>query len=98
MPSLSYHVGYQNIDKLFHFIGFGAFASFCGLAFPKLNTLWVITISSLLGIAVEIIQSFLPHRGFSYADMLADFAGIVVAALFLWLNKRSQLSEIIQIK
>jgi len=89
MPSLNTDISYPHIDKLFHFIGFGTFAFFCGLAFPKLNAIRVIIIASLLGIVVEIVQSFLPHRGFSYLDMLADLAGILAAVTFLWLNRRS---------
>ena len=87
MPAVHYQVNYHHMDKIFHFIGFGAFAFFCVLAFPRLNVLWIITISCLLGTAVELVQSFLPHRAFSFADMLADFAGIVVAVGFLWIGK-----------
>jgi len=93
MPSLDTQISYQHADKIFHFIGFGAFALFCGLAFPKLSNLWVISIGSLLGIVVEIIQSFLPHRGFSYADMLADLIGIVTAVTFLWLIRKIQATQ-----
>lgn len=87
MPSVQHHVTYQNIDKVFHFIGFGAFAFFCVLAFPRLAGFWSVIISFSLGIGVEITQSFLPHRAFSYADMLADFAGIIAAIGFLWVGK-----------
>lgn len=91
MPSVQHHITYQNIDKLFHFVGFGAFAFFCILAFPRLAVFWTIFISFLLGISVEVVQSFLPHRAFSYADMIADFAGIIVAVGFLWIGKGNSL-------
>ena len=87
MPSVHHNVSYQNIDKLFHFVGFGAFAFFCVLAFPRLAFFWTITISFSMGIGVEVAQSFLPYRGFSYADMFADFAGIIAAVGFLWIGK-----------
>jgi len=86
MPSIDSGLSYPHADKLFHFIGFGAFALFCGLAFRQLNYLWVILIASSLGVIVEIAQSFLPHRGFSYADMLADLIGIIAAVIVLHLS------------
>ena len=88
MPSVQHQVTVQNIDKVFHFIGFGAFAFFCVLAFPKLSLLKVIILSSILGVGVEIIQSQIPHRSLSIADMLADFAGIITAVGFLWLGRK----------
>lgn len=88
MPSIHISIGLANIDKLFHFIGFGAFAFFCLLAFPNLKPLVIVIISSLLGAIVEIVQSYLPYRGFSFADMLADFAGIIAAVSFLWVGKK----------
>lgn len=84
MPSVSYRVNYQHIDKVFHFIGFGAFAFFCLFAFPKLKPVLVIIISMSLGILVEVIQSFIPHRGFSYIDMVADLSGILFAVIFMF--------------
>jgi len=87
MPAVHHSVNYRDIDKVFHFIGFGSFAFFCVLAFSRLNTLWAIFISCLLGMSVEIVQSFLPHRAFSFADMIADFAGIITAVIFLWIGK-----------
>jgi VanZ family protein len=91
MPSVHHQLSYQNIDKVFHFIGFGAFAFSCVLAFPRLHILWAVTISCLLGVAVEVIQAFLPHRGFSYADMMADFVGIIAAVTFLWIGRKASL-------
>ena len=87
MPSIQIKVSFANIDKVFHIIGFGSFAFFCFLAFPKLKNLSVTGIAVALGILVEIIQSFLPSRSFSYLDMFADVFGIVLAVLFLSLLK-----------
>jgi len=90
MPSIDSGISYPHADKLFHFIGFGAFALFCGLAFRRLSYLWVILIASSLGVIVEVVQSFLPHRGFSYADMLADLIGIVSAIVVLHVSGSRQ--------
>ena len=86
-PSSLGQIHYPHIDKLFHFIGFGAFAFFFILAFPNMKVFWVVVLSSCLGILVEIAQSFLPHRAFGYADMLADFLGIITAILVLSMLK-----------
>jgi len=81
-------MGYQHIDKVFHFIGFGSFAFFCKLAFGKLSSLLVLTLSSSLGVLVEVVQSLLPYRSFSFADMLANIIGVVVALVFLYFSKK----------
>jgi len=83
MPSVHVHYHYRHIDKLFHFIGFGSFAFAFSVAYPKLKYYLITIIVSLLGVFVEIIQSFIPHRAFSYLDMLADFLGIAFALLTL---------------
>lgn len=93
MPSVQQTVSIPNIDKVFHFIGFGAFAFFCVLAFPKLKPWIVVVISTLLGVLVEIVQSFIPYRGFSVADMLADFLGIIVAISFIHLVRKQLATE-----
>jgi len=87
MPNISYRVSIDNIDKLFHLIGFGAFAVFFGMAYPKLKLCRVFVLSSLLGVAVELIQSQIPYRSFSLLDMLADSVGILIAVVFLKITK-----------
>ncbi|MDQ7049172.1 MAG: VanZ family protein [Enterobacterales bacterium] len=87
MPSVNYRLSIDNIDKVFHLVGFGAFALFLGLAYPRLQLWKVFFISSLLGILVELIQSQIPYRSFSFADMLADWLGILIAIVFLKISK-----------
>jgi VanZ family protein len=81
MPSVHVHSHFRHMDKVFHFIGFGAFAFALMLAFPRLKVYWVILVSMGLGVSVEIIQSFIPRRAFSYWDMVADLFGILFAVL-----------------
>jgi len=80
------------MDKVFHFIGFGAFAFATTLAFPLFKTYWVILVSIGLGISVELVQSVIPRRAFSYWDMVADLAGILfallVVAIIRWIIKK----------
>jgi VanZ family protein len=75
------------MDKLFHCIAFGSFTFAFILAFPKYSYRLIILFSMALGIFVEVIQSFLPYRSFSFLDMLADLIGILLSALLLkWLR------------
>ncbi len=80
------------MDKVFHFIGFGSFAFSFMLAFPHIKIRWTILIAMSLGVLVELIQSFIPSRAFSYLDMLADLIGILFAVLLIlgirWLIKK----------
>ncbi len=78
-PDVYHRPTFSNIDKVYHFIGFGAFAFFLALAFPRIKPLLVIGIATLLGITVEIAQHFIPYRGASYGDLLADVMGAVTA-------------------
>jgi len=92
MPSVHVHSHYRHMDKVFHFIGFGAFAFATTLAFPLFKTYWVILVSIGLGISVELVQSVIPRRAFSYWDMVADLAGILfallVVAIIRWIIKK----------
>ena len=87
MPSVNYRISIDNIDKVFHFIGFGAFALFLGMAYQGLQLWKIVLISSCLGILVELIQSQIPYRSFSLADMLADWLGILIAVALLDISK-----------
>jgi len=76
-------IGIDHIDKLFHLVGFAAFAFFLYLGYPHLKSLRVVLISLALGILVEIIQSILPYRSFDLFDLAADFIGIAAAVLIV---------------
>lgn len=68
-------------DKLFHFLAFAAFAFIFIQAFRKVKIYQVMIISAIVGVAIEIAQYFIPNRGFSYWDMLADFLGALSGCL-----------------
>ncbi len=88
-PSSLGPIGIQHADKLFHIIGFGAFAFFFVLAFPRLKLRWIILLSFCMGIGVEAAQSFIPYRSFSIADMVADLTGILIAVLMLFFLRKN---------
>lgn len=66
-----------HMDKLFHFIAFSGFSFVFSIAFNKVKITKVIFISISIGVGIEIAQHFIPNRGFSYLDMLADGLGVL---------------------
>ncbi|WP_444994299.1 VanZ family protein [Aliikangiella sp. IMCC44359] len=74
-------ISFHNIDKLYHFAAFGGFTFVFGIAFSKISYWYILLVSILLGIAIEVVQIYVPNRGFSIADMLADFIGVIVGII-----------------
>ncbi|BDS09371.1 VanZ family protein [Aureispira anguillae] len=51
------------------------------------NWAWILCcmiIAGFYGIVLEFVQATIPDRSFDYADMLANFAGTLVAAIFYY--------------
>ena len=71
----------HNIDKLYHFCAFAGFSSVFLIAFRRFNFFIILTISVALGIGIEIAQIYIPGRGFSFWDMVADIAGALAGSL-----------------
>ncbi len=84
-PDVYHRPTFSNVDKVYHFIGFAAFAGFLVLAYPRLKAWLAIVVGSLLGVSIEIAQHFIPHRAASFGDLAADVLGAVfaVGAVFL---------------
>ena len=87
-PPIDSGVSLAHADKIFHFIGFGAFSFFLFLGYPRLVPKLNILVSLILGLVVEIAQNHIPHRGFDYLDLVADLLGSLVAVIFLVILKR----------
>jgi predicted adenine nucleotide alpha hydrolase (AANH) superfamily ATPase len=73
-------------DKLIHFIIFGLLAFLIIFSFARKHNLIFITfITIILGsfyvFVLEWVQLFLPHRFFSYADIVAGISGIIAFSL-----------------
>ena len=83
------NVGFAHADKIFHFIGFGAFSFFLFLGYSKFSVLLNVTLSFILGLVVEIAQSYIPYRSFDILDLVADVCGSLVAVAFLTLLKQT---------
>ena len=82
---------YDLNDKLKHLIVFFGFSVLMDLATDrKPFWLWKGLPLLIYGILIEIMQYFSPGREFSYLDMLADLAGIVLyfslKSLLVWLD------------
>jgi VanZ family protein len=79
----------ENGDKILHFLAFGALAFLVDYAFPQSRFGFTkIILLILYGLAIEIIQSYLPYRSTSAADLLTDVFGIGTYACFIPLLKR----------
>jgi len=89
---MKFHI--PHADKIVHFGIFFILAALIGLEkkFVSLSDkIKIVIISTLYGIMIEIIQYFIPWRGFDYYDMLADFCGAVVGAMLCsFLKKRTK--------
>ena len=67
-------------DKLVHFGVFALLAGGALAAWPRQRFLLPVLLA-LYGLALEVAQSFVPARQFSWADWGADLAGIGVVML-----------------
>jgi len=86
-----------NLDKIVHFFGMGTLAFVLNLLFYRssfknisLTNLAGFFIAILLSTIEEFSQKFLIYRSFSYADLAANYLGIISFTLFYFLlNNKS---------
>ncbi|MCF6179070.1 MAG: VanZ family protein [Geopsychrobacter sp.] len=79
-------------DKLLHATGYCALFLSCHIAYRQQSS-WYQRAGLLLSysLAIEIAQHFIPHRGFSLADMLANAIGLLFGFLFSKLAEKTGL-------
>ncbi len=71
-------------DKLAHVLSFLMLGLLAQQAFPRLKTGWPLyTWLLTYGLAIELIQFFIPERSFSLLDLAADAAGLLMAYAFM---------------
>ena len=76
-------------DKIYHFSGyFGLMAWYAQFVTQRSLTIFLLV---LLGIALEFAQMLVNTRSFEWADMVANTAGVLSAALFI----RGQLAKVL---
>jgi VanZ family protein len=71
-------------DKVAHALVFGLLALLAHASWPMRDfdrRFWIALLA--YGLAIEILQHFIPHRSFSLLDLAADGLGI---ALYAWLH------------
>jgi len=68
---------FNHIDKIHHFIAYGALMLWFAQSFGTAKRLWVAFGLVLMGIAIEFIQP-ITGRQFSYLDMLANTGGVLL--------------------
>ena len=71
-------------DKIVHFGIFFILSVLTSLETKILNLpdkIKILIICTLYGVLIEIIQDFIPWRGFDYFDMVADFSGALIGVL-----------------
>ena len=75
-----------NLDKVVHFFMFLILSYLFWMAYrvpwPLISSILIL---GLFGLAVELVQYFIPSRIFSLYDFTANFAGIIAGALLYWL-------------
>ncbi|WP_417529966.1 VanZ family protein [Marinobacter lipolyticus] len=68
-------------DKINHLIAFTELTILARLGWPRMPGIWLVVGLCLYGLAIELVQSQLPYREFSMADLIADAAGIAIGLL-----------------
>jgi VanZ family protein len=68
----------HNVDKILHFLGYGAVAGLPFLAMrASARVLYAALAMAPLGIVLEILQGYVPGRVADGADIVANLAGVV---------------------
>ena len=73
-------INLHNIDKLYHFVAFAGFATAFKMDYSKLDTWLIVLFTTILGCAIEFAQIYIPGRGFSVVDFVADVIGGITGA------------------
>ncbi|QLI83062.1 VanZ family protein [Chitinibacter fontanus] len=69
----------ENGDKVQHFFGYAVLACLAFRVAQRYALVWFF--AALMGVGVEIAQSFTPWRTFDIGDMLANALGAVIGLL-----------------
>ena len=86
-PNLTVPMLFPNVDKVVHLLEYGglgvllarALRASLGAPAPIRTALLAVGMGLCMGVADEVIQSFVPGRMSSANDLLADFTGLLFA-------------------
>lgn len=86
---MDFPVAQQVNDKVGHLLAFAYLAFLLDYSFPSKRFFpYKLLFLALYGLSIEIMQSYIPFRMFSWLDWFADVAGVVVYLLLLPLLQR----------
>lgn len=74
----------ENFDKVMHFTFYGLFTVIAAGCTTQRNTfIWLSILIVFYGALMEVLQSFVPSRFMSLADIAANSSGVVIVALLV---------------
>jgi VanZ family protein len=93
MPVSGIDTGLLEEDKIAHFVMYGLTAILLFRYFVQKTTFkkafyMSVAIAAFYGVAMEVVQYFLPYRSFSAGDMAANTTGAFIACLLYVKGKR----------
>lgn len=65
-------------DKLNHFAAFLVLAMLIDLSHAEKRLIWKALFLGGYGLLIEAVQFFIPYRDFSFGDLVADLAGLLI--------------------
>lgn len=84
-------------DKFLHCIGYLLLILSCNLAYrPNRYLSLKVTLLFCYSVAIEITQHFIPNRGFSIGDLLANLSGLLIGALLISLFHRMTKQKLLE--
>ena len=85
-------ISLRHIDKAYHFFAFFGFAFIFRIGFRRWRTSHILWISIFVGVGIEAAQFYIPGRGMSIADAVADILGAIAGVGIgnLWLQRETE--------
>lgn len=73
----------SGLDKVLHFTAFFVLTTSLGFGYrPKNPYFSMVLMLIIFGVAIELVQQFIPNRIFSMYDFAADLLGVVLGMFF----------------
>lgn len=82
VTSQPYPIPSSSNDKVNHFLAFTELALVIRLGWPAMHLAIPFLLLMGFGLAIELVQAWLPYRYFSWGDLGADLAGILAGFAF----------------
>ncbi|MDO6619154.1 MULTISPECIES: VanZ family protein [unclassified Shewanella] len=89
----NYPMTFSNMDKVGHTVSFLGLTFLAYFAF-KPKWYWMGLIMTAYAVLIELIQSQIPYRSASIADVVADLIGVVLFYLLLFVFRKYQAAKL----